>query len=56
MEKRFSMNELLKNKFGEAEKNQKTKRSTDRATKKTSSDTGRYVVKIVNGVKYMSLK
>lgn len=48
---RFSNKELLKQKFGEAEKNQKTAKSTHRAKKK-----GKYEIKIVNGVKYMILK
>lgn len=51
---RFSMKEVLKNKFGESEKNIKTSRSTKRATNKASS--GKYIVKIVDGVKYMILK
>jgi len=54
---RFSMKEILKNKFGEAEKSKKgakaTKRASDRSDKK---DEGKYVTKIVGGVKYMTLK
>lgn len=48
---RFSMNQVIKGKFGEAEKNTKTAKSTKRAQKK-----GKYEVKIVDGVKYMVLK
>lgn len=48
---RFSMNQVIKSKFGEAEKNTKTAKSTKRAQNK-----GRYEVKIVDGVKYMVLK
>lgn len=47
---RFSMAEVLKQKFGEPEKNKKTARSTKRVSKK-----GNYKVKVVNGVKYMIL-
>lgn len=54
---RFSNRELLKQKYGETEKNTKTARSTKRATKKAkSSGNGKYTVKIVDGVKYMVLK
>ena len=57
MTERFSMRETLKSKFGEAEKSVKGSRSTKRATEKVkSSDTGKYKVKIVDGVKYMVLK
>ena len=56
MEERYSMKEVLKNKFGETEKNMKTSRSTKRATKKASKSSGKYTVKIVDGVKYMVLK
>lgn len=53
----FSMRETLKTKFGEAEKSVKGSRATKRATEKVkSSDTGKYKVKIVDGVKYMVLK
>jgi hypothetical protein len=51
---RFSMRQVMKQKFGETEKNQKTAKSTKRASGKTS--TGKYEVKIVDGVKYMVLK
>lgn len=47
---RFSVKEVLKNKFGEVEKNVKTSRSTKNIQKK-----GNYRVKIVDGVKYMVL-
>ena len=52
---RFSNKELLRQKYGETEKNTKTARSTKRASKKVS-DSGKYTVKIVDGVKYMVLK
>lgn len=52
MEK-FSMNQVIKDKFGESEKNVKTAKSTKRANNKVD---GKYVVKIVDGVKYMVLK
>ena len=52
---RYSMKEVLINKFGESEKNVKTSRNTKRSTKK-SGDNGKYVIKIVDGVKYMVLK
>ena len=47
---RFSMREVLKEKYGEPEKNAK---STKKVEKK---DGGKYVTKIVDGVKYMVLK
>jgi hypothetical protein len=50
---RFSMNQVIKDKFGESEKNVKTSKSTKRANKKVD---GKYEVKIVDGVKYMILK
>jgi hypothetical protein len=50
---RFSMREVLKHTHGEAEKNVKTAKSTKRAEKKGDV---KYVVKIVDGVKYMVLK
>ena len=50
---RFSMREVLKEKFGEPEKNVTTAKSTKKAEKKS---TGKYIVKIVDGVKYMVLK
>ena len=54
MEK-FSMNQVVMEKFGEAEKNTKTAKSTKRSQKKVK-DSGKYEVKIVNGIKYMVLK
>lgn len=45
------MNQVIKGKFGEAEKNTKTAKSTKRVQKK-----GNYEVKIVDGVKYMVLR
>lgn len=53
---RFSMKQVLKDKFGEAEKSKKTAKSTKRATDKALKSDGKYEVKIVNGVKYMVLK
>ena len=54
---RYSMREVLKNKFGESEKSVKGTTASKRATKKVEKkDTGKYVVKIVDGVKYMVLK
>lgn len=53
---RFSNRELLKQKFGEAEKNTKTAKSTKRAEKSVKKKGGKYEVKIVDGVKYMILK
>lgn len=54
---RYSMKEVLKNKFGESEKGIKGATASKRATKKVEKkDTGKYVVKIVDGVKYMVLK
>ena len=52
---RFSMNQVIKAKDGEAEKNVKTAKSTKRSEKKVK-DNGKYMVKIVDGVKYMILK
>ena len=48
---RYSMKEVLKQKFGETEKSTKTAKSTKKVEKK-----GNYTVKIVDGVKYMVLK
>ena len=55
MTERFSNKELLRQKFGEAEKNTKTSRSTKRANTKVRQN-GKYVTKVVDGVKYMILK
>ena len=52
---RFSMRQVIINKFGETEKNVKTSRSTNRSNDKIK-DQGKYMVKIVDGVKYMVLK
>ena len=48
---RFLVKEVLKNKFGEVEKNVKNSKVTKKVQNK-----GNYVVKIVDGVKYMVLK
>ena len=57
MTERFSMKQVLKDKFGEVEKSTKGTKATKRAEKKVKSeDTGKYKVKIVDGVKYMVLK
>jgi hypothetical protein len=57
MTERFSMREVLKNKFGEVDKSVKGTKATKRASDKVkSTDTGKYKVKIVDGVKYMVLK
>jgi hypothetical protein len=54
---RFSMREVIKQKYGEAEKGIKCATASKRATKKAEKkDTGKYVTKIVDGVKYMVLK
>jgi hypothetical protein len=54
---RFSMKEVIKQKYGEVEKSKEGKVATKRATKNVEKkDTGKYVVKIVDGVKYMVLK
>jgi len=49
------MRQVIINKFGETEKNVKTSRSTKRSNDKIN-DQGKYMVKIVDGVKYMVLK
>lgn len=57
MTERFSMRETLKSKFGEADKSVKGSKATKRATAKVkSANTGKYKVKIVDGIKYMVLK
>lgn len=54
---RFSMREVIKQKYGEADKSIKGATASKRASKKVEKkDTGKYVVKIVDGVKYMVLK
>jgi hypothetical protein len=55
MAERFSMREVLKEKFGEVDKSIKGTKSTKRASDKVKSN-GKYEVKIVDGVKYMVLK
>jgi hypothetical protein len=52
---RFSMKQVINDKYGEAEKNTKTAKSTKLSEKKVK-DNGKYMVKIVDGVKYMVLK
>ena len=54
-EVRYSINEIIKQKFGESEKNVKTAASTKRAKRKVSKKGGKYVSKVVDGVKYMVL-
>jgi hypothetical protein len=53
---RYSVNELLKQKYGEVEKSKMGKVSTKRAKSKAEKGGGKYVTKIVDGVKYMVLK
>ena len=54
---RFSMRALLALDKGEVEKTTKHSKSTKSANKKASKqDSGKYNVKIVDGVKYMVLK
>jgi hypothetical protein len=54
---RFSMKEVLKNKFGESEKSKKGAKATKRASERSEKkDEGKYVTKIVGGVKYMTLR
>jgi hypothetical protein len=55
MTERFSMRQVLKDKYGESDKSIKGSRSTKRASDKAKSN-GKYEVKIVDGVKYMVLK
>jgi hypothetical protein len=55
MTERFSIKEVLKNKYGESDKSIKGARATKRASDKNKSN-GKYEVKIVDGVKYMVLK
>jgi hypothetical protein len=54
MAERFSMKEVLKGKYGESDKSIKGSKATKRASDKAKS--GKYEVKIVDGVKYMVLK
>ena len=50
---RFSMREVLKEKYGEVDKSKAGKVATKSVEKK---ETGKYVTKIVDGVKYMVLR
>ena len=50
---RYSMKEVIKQKYGETEKTSKNDKATKRANNKSN---GKYVTKIVDGVKYMVLK
>lgn len=51
------MKEVLKGKFGEAEKSNKGAKATKRASDKSEKkEEGKYVTKIVDGIKYMVLK
>ena len=50
---RYSMKEVIKQKYGESEKSTKNVNATKRANNKSN---GKYVTKIVDGVKYMVLK
>ena len=52
---RFSMNEVIRQKFGEGEKNKKTATATKRAKRKVAKKGGKYNTKTVGGVKYMTL-
>jgi hypothetical protein len=52
---RFSMKQVIASKYGEVEKNVKTSLSTKKSNKKIK-DQGKYMVKIVDGIKYMVLK
>jgi hypothetical protein len=57
MEERYSMKEYIKQKYGETEKSPKGKVSTKRASKLVEKkSTGKYITKIVDGVKYMVLR
>lgn len=57
---KFSSKELLKQKYGEQEKNQRTAKSTKKVYKKSSTsklnDGRKYKTKIIDGVKYMVLR
>lgn len=54
---RYSMREVLKEKYGEVEKSKSGKVATKRASKTVEKkETGKYVTKIVDGVKYMVLR
>ena len=54
---RYSMKEVLKQKFGEVDKSKGAKVATKRASKSVEKkETGKYITKIVDGVKYMVLR
>jgi len=54
---RFSMREVLKEKYGEVDKSKAGKVATKRASKSVEKkETGKYITKIVDGVKYMVLR
>jgi hypothetical protein len=54
---RFSMKEVIKQKYGEPEKSQKSARLTKRVSENAEKkENGKYITKIVDGVKYMILK
>lgn len=54
---RFSMREIIRQDVGETEKSAKNAKATKTAKSKASSqDSGKYNVRIVDGVKYMTLK
>jgi hypothetical protein len=52
---RYSKKVILEKMFGEKEKSIQTSKSTKKVNKKTK-DGGKYITKIVDGVKYMVLK
>jgi len=57
MEERYSMREYIKIKYGETDKSLKGKVATKRASKSVEKkSTGKYITKIVDGVKYMVLR
>ena len=53
---RFSMKQVMKDKYGEVEKSKSGKVATKRAAKNVEKSDSKYTVKIVDGVKYMVLK
>lgn len=53
---RFSNREIIKQKFGEAEKTKRNSSATKRASEKAIKSDSKYTTKIVDGVKYMVLK
>jgi hypothetical protein len=54
-EERFSMREVIRQSHGETG-SVKSNRSTERANKKVSETSGKYEVRYVDGIKYMTLK